>query len=110
MSTISAPDTVRTRPIYVGGAWVETDEAVDVCRPGQPDEPFARTFLAGPAELERATAAAVAAERPLAALAAFERADALRAVAAGILERRDELAHQLALEAGKPIKDATIEI
>jgi len=54
--------------------------------------------------------AAVAAEAPLAALAAYERGQALRSISAGILERRDELAAQLAAEAGKPLRDATTEI
>src|SRR4051812_44445085 len=110
MSAVTTPNALRTRAIYVAGVWVETGEPTDVCSPGDPPTPFARTFLAGAEELERATVAAVEAERPLAALAAFERADALRAVSAGILERRGELARQLAQEAGKPIKDATVEI
>ncbi len=101
---------LATRPIYVGGEWTTTEDEVAVCSPASPDEPIARTYHAGPDELERATVAALAAEKPLAALPAYVRADALRAVAAGILERRDELAVQLAQEAGKPIKDATVEI
>ncbi len=103
-------DPFATRPIYVAGDWVETDDAFDVCSPATPGVAFARTCHAGVDEFERAVLGAVAAEKPLAALAAFERGDALRSVAAGILERRDELALQLALEAGKPIKDATVEI
>jgi glyceraldehyde-3-phosphate dehydrogenase (NADP+) len=99
----------KPRPLYLAGSWVETAAELPVTTPGTADR-FATTFHAGPAELERAIEAAVAAERPLAALAAFERADALRAVAAGILERREELAEQLAREAGKPIKDALVEI
>jgi glyceraldehyde-3-phosphate dehydrogenase (NADP+) len=70
----------------------------------------ATTYLAGPAEVERAIAAAAAAEAPLAALGAYERAAALRTIAAGILERAPELAPQLAREAGKPIRDARTEI
>jgi len=98
------------RPIYVAGAWVETADPVEVRPPGAAGAPLALTFQAGPEELERAVAAAVAAERPLAALAAYERADALRAVAAGLLARRDELARQLAAEAGKPLRDAAVEV
>ena len=98
-----------TRPIYVAGEWVQTGEPVSVTSKGAGEE-LARTFHAGAEELERATAAAVAAEKPLAALAAYERGDALRAISAGLLERRDELACQLAAEAGKPVKDATVEI
>ena len=97
------------RPIFVGGDWVKTADVVPVCRPGD-DRPIALTFHAGAAELERATQAAVDAEEPFAALSAFDRAEALRAIGAGILERRDELSEQLAAEAGKPIRDAAVEI
>src|SRR4051794_17154577 len=102
--------SVRTRPIYVGGAWTSTADEVAVRPPATPDQPCAVTYHAGVEELERATLAALGAEAPLAALPAYGRGDALRAVSAGILERRDDLATQLAQEAGKPIKDATIEI
>jgi acyl-CoA reductase-like NAD-dependent aldehyde dehydrogenase len=98
------------RPIYVGGDWVATDDEVAVASPADLATPFARTCHAGEAELERAIEAAVAAEEPLAALSAYERGAALRAVGEGILARTDELARQLALEAGKPIRDATTEI
>jgi glyceraldehyde-3-phosphate dehydrogenase (NADP+) len=101
---------VLERPIYVAGEWLRTAEAVVVLTAGQPDRPVATTFHAGPAELERATAAAVAAEEPLATLAAYERADALRHVAQGIVTRRVALAEQLAAEAGKPVRDAQVEI
>jgi acyl-CoA reductase-like NAD-dependent aldehyde dehydrogenase len=110
VSALAALTEHDQRPIYVGGEWVATPEPVDVCSPAQPGVAFARTYHAGAEELERATAAAVAAEAPLAALAAYERGDALRSVAEGILGRRDELARQLSLEAGKPIRDATVEI
>ena len=104
--------SVPRRPILVGGEWLTTAQQWPVHRPAsnREDAPIATTFLAGRLEYERAVEAAIAAERPLAALAAHERGDALRAVAAGILERREELSVQLAAEAGKPIKDARIEI
>ena len=98
------------RPIYLAGEWVTTDEQVDVRSAGDGSAFVASTFHAGPAECERAIAAAVAAEGELASMAAYERAAALRSVAEGIQARAPELAHQLALEAGKPIRDATTEI
>src|SRR5690242_11637859 len=105
-----APELPRTTyPIYVGGEWLTTAHELPVEAKGS-GEAFAATFLAGPAEVDRAIAAAVAAEAPLAALAAFERGNALRAIADGILERAPELARQLAQEAGKPIRDARTEI
>ena len=98
------------RRIYLAGEWIETGEPIDVRSPGRPDEVIARTFHAGADELERAIVAAVQAEAPMAALAAYERGEALREICEGIRARRDELAVQLAAEAGKPIRDAEIEI
>ena len=98
------------RPIYVGGRWATTAEAVAVTQPGRPDAPVAITYHAGVDEYEEAVEAAVRAEEPLSALAAFERGEALRAVSGWILEDVEGLARQLALEAGKPIKDARTEI
>src|SRR4051794_18537696 len=102
--------SVASRAIYLGGTWARTDDEFGVRQPGSDDEPFATTYHAGADELERATIAALAAEAPLATMPAYARAEALRSVAAGIRERREELAVQLAQEAGKPIKDATVEI
>jgi acyl-CoA reductase-like NAD-dependent aldehyde dehydrogenase len=101
---------VPERPIYVAGEWVRTDDPVVVEVAGEAGRGLAIVFLAGAAELERATAGAVAAEGPLAQLAAYERAEALRHVAAGIVVQRVELAEQLAAEAGKPVRDAQVEI
>jgi acyl-CoA reductase-like NAD-dependent aldehyde dehydrogenase len=106
----AAPVAAPARTIYLAGTWVETDEPIDVSNPARPGEVIARTFHAGAAELERAITAAVAAEAPLAALAAYERGEALREICEGIRARRDELAAQLAAEAGKPIRDAEVEI
>jgi glyceraldehyde-3-phosphate dehydrogenase (NADP+) len=68
------------------------------------------TYHAGPGELERAIAAAVDAEAAMAEVPAYVRGEALRSIAGGILERRDELGAQLAREAGKPLKDALVEV
>jgi acyl-CoA reductase-like NAD-dependent aldehyde dehydrogenase len=100
----------RLRPIFVAGEWVTTDSRLPICSPASPETAFATTFLAGTDEYERALTAALAAERPMAALPAYERGRALRAVAEGILVRLEELSVQLAAEAGKPIRDARVEI
>jgi glyceraldehyde-3-phosphate dehydrogenase (NADP+) len=106
----AAESQVAERPIFTAGAWERTAEPVVVEVAGEPGRALATTFHAGRDELERATAGAVAAEKPLAALAAYERGDALRQVAQGIVSRRVELAEQLAAEAGKPIRDAQVEV
>jgi succinate-semialdehyde dehydrogenase / glutarate-semialdehyde dehydrogenase len=96
----SAELEARERPIYLAGDWVVTSEPVGVL-PAGGGAPLATTFHAGAAECERAIAAAAAAEAPLAALAAYERGEALRSVAAGIGARKDELARQLAAQASR---------
>lgn len=98
------------RPIYVAGEWVQTGTPLRVAAPAAGDEALADTFLASQEEYERAVSAALAAEKSLAALAAYERSDALRAIAAGILARHEELSRQLAAEAGKPLRDARVEM
>src|SRR4051812_7904179 len=98
------------RAIYIAGDWTETADPVAVVAPGNDETPIAVTFHAGPDECERAIAAAVAAEAPMAAMPAYERAAALRSISEGISERRDELSRQLAAEAGKPIRDAATEV
>ena len=101
--------SAASRPIYVAGAWVETDEPVDVRAAGG-GPAFATTYHAGPAECERAIVGALEAEASLAAMPAFERAAALREVAEGILARAPALGAQLAREAGKPVRDAVTEV
>jgi glyceraldehyde-3-phosphate dehydrogenase (NADP+) len=99
-----------SRPIYVAGAFVTTAEPVEVIAPGNDRRPIAVTYHALEDEYERAVEGALAAEAPLAGLAAFERSAALHAVSRGILDRAEELSQQLAAEAGKPIRDARTEI
>src|SRR3954447_18081059 len=105
-----APAAAPTRAIYLAGAWIESSDPIEVRSPSRPEQVLARTFHAGPAELERAITAAVAAEGPMAALSAYERGDALREVGERIRANGAELAAQLAAEAGKPIRDAEVEI
>jgi len=60
--------------------------------------------------VEQAIAAAVHAAPLMAAMPAYERADVLHHVARRIGERGEEWARVLAIEAGKPIKDARGEV
>lgn len=66
--------------------------------------------LAGPEEVRAALDANVAASRACREMPAYARAAALRKVADGLESARAELARTLALEAGKPIAQARIEI
>ena len=66
--------------------------------------------LAGPAEVRAALDANVAAARAAREMPAYARAAALRQVADGLEAARAELARTLALEAGKPISQAKLEL
>jgi acyl-CoA reductase-like NAD-dependent aldehyde dehydrogenase len=66
--------------------------------------------LAGPEEVRAALDANVAAAPACRALPAYERAAALRKIADGLVAERADLARTLALEAGKPISQARVEL
>jgi glyceraldehyde-3-phosphate dehydrogenase (NADP+) len=66
--------------------------------------------LAGPEEVRAALDANVAAARACREMPAYERAQALRTIADGIVQQREDLSRTLALEAGKPIAQARVEV
>jgi acyl-CoA reductase-like NAD-dependent aldehyde dehydrogenase len=66
--------------------------------------------LGGPADMDAAVAANLAAADACRHLPAYERAACLRRIADGLEVRRDEFADLLAREAGKPIAQAGLEI
>lgn len=77
--------------------------------------PYDRTLLAvvhnaRPPEIERAIADAVAAFDTTRALPSWKRSAILETVAAALVERREEFARTIALEAGKPIRTARLEV
>jgi len=98
-----------TVPIYLAGEFVEAGAPLEVRNPAN-GELVATTFQAGPAELERATVAAVEAFGRTRRLASYERRDALAHVAERIGQDADELAELLTRESGKPIRDARGEV
>jgi succinate-semialdehyde dehydrogenase/glutarate-semialdehyde dehydrogenase len=74
-------------------------------------EILAEVPLAGRADVDDAVTSARAAMRALDGMGVFERADLLLRVAALLLERREAIAHDLALEQGKPYHtDALVEV
>lgn len=66
--------------------------------------------LAGPEEVRAAIDANVAAARACREMPAYERAHALRAIADEMKVQREGLSRTLALEAGKPISQARVEL
>jgi len=95
--------------VVVGGARVETGERFEVRSPYD-GSLVAVVHRAGPAEVERAIADAVEAFETTRHLPAWRRSEVLQGISDGIAARRDELARTIALEAGKPIKTAGLEV
>ena len=98
--------TATERKLLIGGEWVETGDWHEVRSPYS-GEVVGRVAKAGAAE---AKAAIDAAEQAMAdPLPAHKRAEILVKVVAGIARRHDEIAAQIAAEAGKPLKTAKVE-
>ncbi len=98
--------TATERKLLIGGDWLETGDWQEVRSPYSGDV-VGRVATAGAAE---ARAAIDAAEKAMAdPLPAHKRAEILVKVVAGIARRHDEIAAQIAAEAGKPLKAAKVE-
>src|SRR6476469_2787920 len=95
--------TVRTLENFVGGEWVEStgDFARQIVSPVT-GETLAEAPDASAKDVDRAVAAARAAQPKWAALSAWERAKICHAIADLIDERREDFARELSLEQGKP--------
>jgi glyceraldehyde-3-phosphate dehydrogenase (NADP+) len=101
--------TLAEFPFWLAGMAGRTSTALEVKSPYDAAS-VGRTWLAGEAEFEQATKAAVAASTSMRNLPAFERAAILMRVCATLKERREQFARVLASEAGKPIRDALTEV
>src|ERR1700687_5147239 len=100
---------VATHGLFLDGKWLEEGDIVEVRAPY--DGALIAHVRQGRREhAEAAIAAAVKAFGTTRRLPAFERQRVLRQIAAGIRDRKEEFAHTIALEAGKPIKSARSEV
>jgi len=100
----------KPHPIYLAGRWVESDDPLVVTNPADPANPAGSTYHASPEQYEEAVTAAVRAFQETRILPAYERGRILREISAGIRARREELGRLICLEAGKPIRDALVEV
>jgi glyceraldehyde-3-phosphate dehydrogenase (NADP+) len=100
---------VRTYPFLLAGEFRTGTGAWDIRSPYS-GEMIGRASLASRADVTAAIDAAVAAAPEAAALPSHARAAVLDRIAAGVAERREELARLLAEEAGKPVSAARIEL
>jgi glyceraldehyde-3-phosphate dehydrogenase (NADP+) len=93
----------------VGGRAVLTGDAIEIRSPYD-SSLVAVVHRAGPAEVEEAIALAAEAFGETRRLPSWKRAEILETISARLRERRDELARVIALEAGKPIAIAGVEV
>src|SRR5689334_8073327 len=98
--------TTDVHKLLLDGAWIETDESVEVRSPYSGDV-IGRVAKAGAAETRRAIDAAARALESQ--LPAHERAAILDRVADLLRERHEDMARTICAEAGKPIKTARVE-
>ncbi len=96
--------------IVLAGRWVESPDVLEIVNPADPSTPAGWTYTATDAQYDEAVEAAVAAFDVTRTLPAYERGRILREISAGIRARREELGRLIALESGKPIRDALVEV
>jgi acyl-CoA reductase-like NAD-dependent aldehyde dehydrogenase len=95
--------------LYIDGQWVETERVIEITNPYD-GAVIGRTYEAGAEEVERAVASVVRGAKVMRELPAYDRAAILQRIAERIRSSHEELARTIALEAGKPIRDARIEV
>ena len=95
--------------LFIGGSWLQatTEQRIEVVSPHS-EQPVARIAIAGPADVDKAVAAARAAfdSGPWPRLDPAERIAAVRRLAALYGERRSEMADVITSEIGAPISFA----
>jgi len=100
----------KPHPIFLAGRWVDSPNQLEVANPARPAEPAGVTYNATAEQYEEAVEAAVRAFETTRRLPAYERGAMLRAISAGIRDRREELGRLITLESGKPIRDSLVEV
>ncbi len=94
---------------YLAGEWRKDGKPFEIRAPYD-NSVFATGWLADAAAAEEATQAAVRGFQEMRRLPVYERARILLALRDGIAARQQELAETIAIEAGKPIRDAAGEV
>jgi len=101
--------SMRTWGFFLDGKWQTDGTSVELRAPSD-GRLLARIVQARREHVEGAIQAASDAFEVTRKLGAYERQRVLREVAAGLAQRREEFARTLALEAGKPLKAARVEV
>ncbi|MGB9086459.1 MAG: aldehyde dehydrogenase family protein, partial [Terriglobales bacterium] len=100
---------VATHGFFLDGKWLEEGDIVDVHAPYD-GTLIGHVYQGRREHADAAIAAAVKAFGTTRRLPAFERQRVLRRISTGIHDRKEEFARTIALEAGKPIKSARMEV
>ncbi|MDE0652583.1 MAG: NAD-dependent succinate-semialdehyde dehydrogenase [bacterium] len=95
--------------LYIGGSWRTTADDLPVVNPAT-EQVIGRLSCAGRQDLDDALEAAAKGFEVWSETAPRDRADLLRAAAALMRERQDEIARDITLEHGKPIRQARLEV
>ena len=101
--------TNSIKPFYLAGEWRTSDDVMPV-RNKYTGAEVARVARASRDDVEAAIAAATHAFEQTRAMPAYKRSAVLQHIANALTARHEELAQQLAIEAGKPIKTARQEV
>ncbi len=100
---------MREYEIFVGGEFVSTKKSLDVLNPFT-GNCFAKTFLAGQEELEKAILAAKSVEEEMKSMPVYKKYESLLSISNELKRKRAYLAETLSRESGKPIRYALGEI
>jgi acyl-CoA reductase-like NAD-dependent aldehyde dehydrogenase len=100
---------VKTWGFYLDGKWITDGERFEVLAPYD-RAVVGASYRATAANAEEAVLAAQRAFQVTRKMAAYEKQAILRAISDGIKSRREEFARLIALEAGKPIRTARVEV
>jgi glyceraldehyde-3-phosphate dehydrogenase (NADP+) len=107
--TGTADAEAKSRGFLLNGQWLSEGERLEVRSPFD-QHLVGATFRPQTSHLEMAIQAAVQAFEVTRKLPSYERQRILRSVAQGIIDRREEFARTIALEAGKPLRTARAEV
>jgi acyl-CoA reductase-like NAD-dependent aldehyde dehydrogenase len=106
---VTTNSTVKTFPFLIDGKWISEGPLLEVKSPYD-GQIVGVTNYASAEQLEQAIRAAVQAFEVTRVMPAYERQQILRKVSDSIASQAEEFARLIALEAGKPIKSARIEV
>ncbi len=107
MHTTLAP--AQTYGFLLNGEWITDGKSVDILAPYDKSV-VGSVVQATPQHLEKAIDAAVRAFQITRKIPAFQRQAILKKISEGIARRRDEFTTLIAMEAGKPVKAARLEV